>query len=235
MAEPVTGAGKTQFTGYVQAEGGAYDAGKSGRGYAGVAGGVTLEKNSTFVKAKAGVGTAIKAELEAGHEFKLGKNTGLELAGNVSVVSNNSFNSCTYSYADNIRIEYSQDGEQLSSEFVTQGIGVQSWKDGYAKAGASAMLTFGGKRGNLKLGVEGGYRTNNAPDFTNSAQSKYSININGEEYYGDGETFNATYKGKERGAYITPKVEGQLNVSKHLSFVADATLKEGSAGVRWTF
>ena len=88
------------------------------------------------------------------------------------------------------------------------------------------MLNFSGKKGNIKLGVEGGYRRNMEP---NSSSTVYGT-------MGNKSFVQFTVNnGNESGMYITPKVEGEFKATKHLSFVADADLKQGNAGIRLTF
>lgn len=83
--------------------------------------------------------------------------------------------------------------------------------DGYKKAGASAMLGYNHKNGNIKLGVEGGYIENNAPEMATG------------------------YSYKESGMYITPKLSADITLNKNWAITAEADKYQGKAGIKYTF
>lgn len=202
--------------GYVQAEGGIYRAAEDR--YAaniGVALGGKVSKGSTFAKAEAGYGTAFRAKVEVGHEFKLNQNgnLGLELAGNAEYLRNGQKSE----RLSKVAIE--NNGEYTSST---------SWNDGYKKAGISSMFNFKGKKGNVKVGLEAGYSASNAPDIY------HTFEINGNNRYQE-VSFSA--KQNDSGFYMTPKVSAELNLGKngHWSAIANADVHKGNVGLRYTF
>lgn len=218
MTTPITQKVSTpvKTEGYAQAEGGIYRVNlDSYVPNIGVALGGKVSKGSTFAKAEAGYGTAFRAKVEVGHEFKLNQNgnLGLELAGNA---------------------EYLRDGQKsvFSSEVVinnSEQNGLQtSWNDGYKKAGLSGMFNFKGKKGNVKVGLEGGYSANNAPDVY------HTYEINGNNRY---QKVHLKKEQNDSGFYMTPKVSAELNLGKngHWSAIADADMHKGNVGLRYTF
>lgn len=202
--------------GYVQAEGGIYRATEDG--YAtnvGVALGGKVSKGSTFANAEVGYGTAFRAKVEVGHEFKLNQkgNLGLELAGNAEYLRAGQKSE----YVSKVTINNSeQNGFQTS------------WNNGYKKAGLSSMLNFKGKKGNVKVGLEAGYSTNNAPDID------VTHKISNENHY---QEMHFGTKQNYSGFYLTPKVSAELNLGKngHWSAIADADMHKGNVGLRYTF
>jgi len=206
---------------YVQVNAGAYDASKGDlKTDIGARLGGEVEKGGTYAKAEVGYGTALRANLEAGHEFNIGKNMGLELSANAQYLRDNSESS--YSST----ITHSVNSTPYESSIK------KGWHDGFKKLGASAMLNFKGKAGNIKFGVEGGYRTNNAPDISNTLHTEVT-NENKTEIRED----TIMIKGRRSGAYVTPKVSAELNLGKnsHWALTANADKFQGSAGIKYTF
>ncbi len=216
MTEPITTKMPAEKKIYVQAEGGAYKAMKGKANLnAGVLFGGEIEKKGTYLKGEIGYGTAFKAGVEAGHQFDWKNNMGLELSANAQYLRDNSESKI------NNTVNVNGYGYSFSNK----------WNDGYAKAGVSGMFTFEGKKGSIKAGVEGGYRTNFASNVNHNVdlivkpQDKPSVN------------YNTSFKGKEEGVYITPKVSAELNLGKkgNWSLIADADIYQGKAGIRYTF
>lgn len=215
MTEPITTNVSTpvKAKGYVQAEGGIYRASDTNHNAnIGVALGGRINKGSTFANAEVGYGTAFRAKAEVGHEFKLNKNgnMGLELAGNAEYLRNGQ------------KSEYLSD---VTTENNGKYTSKYSWQDGYKKAGVSGMLNFKGTKGNVKVGLEAGYRANNTPDINET----YTINNN--------HIMHKTVKNHESGFYATPKVSAELNIGKKgaWSAIADADMHRGNVGIRYTF
>lgn len=178
--------------------------------------GTNISKNRTFGNAQIGVGDGLSAKAKIGHNFPVGNHTGIEIAGEGEYYQNFETSQCRTNF------NYASDSKNVGFAYN------HSWHDGYLKGGASAMLTFEGRIGKFGVGVEGGYRKNFAPDI--------NINFNASDQ-NNSVSHSVNYNGREQGAYITPRLEGELNLDKNgrFSLVADATLNEGSAGIRYTF
>ena len=214
MTEPITTQTQTQKRAYVQLDGGAYNAHKGlANADIGVLLGGEIEKKGNFLKGEVGCGTAFKAGLEVGHEFPLGKKTGVELAANAQYLRSTQESH----YSSSVNVNNSQ-----PHKFSTD------WHNGYFKSGVSGMLNFTGKRGNIKAGIEAGYRTNFAPDI----QSDYTVATADQTV-----KLHQDFKSREKGAYVTPKISAELNLGKkgNWSMIADADLYQGQAGIRYTF
>jgi len=217
---------------YVQVQAGAYKATPgSVNPNIGVKLGGEISKGGTYAKAEVGCGTALQASLEAGHEFTLSRNIGLELAGKGEYLRNFSDSSFTSNF--NTQTSFSDtDGNNYAYE--TYQAQQHNWKDGYKKLGASCLVNFKGRRGNIKVGLEGGYRANLAPDITHHYDVNATNPTTNETKHYEG---SMMYKGRESGGYITPKVSAELNLNKKgtWSLVADADRFQGNAGIRFTF
>ena len=114
------------------------------------------------------------------------------------------------------------------------------WHDGLKKAGASLMMTFNGKKGNVKIGAEVGAYANSAPNishnYTINEDTKLTVD-NNETIISKSYTAELRYNGKNSGAYITPKISAELKLGKtgNWSAVANADAFGGNAGIRYTF
>ena len=114
------------------------------------------------------------------------------------------------------------------------------WHDGLKKAGASLMMTFNGKKGNVKIGAEVGAYANSAPNishnYTINEDTKVTVD-NNETIIRKTHTEELRYNGKNSGAYITPKISAELKLGKtgNWSAVANADAFGGNAGIRYTF
>ena len=180
-----------------------------------------ISKSGTFAKAEVGYGTAFKARAEVGHEFNIGKNMGLELSANAAytkATEKSSYNATTTFTADN--------------QVQTMSM-INKWYDGFQKAGGALMMTFNGKRGNVKAGVEVGSYSNKAPNIA----TDYHAAVMDDRGNSGTLIYHDEYKGHRNGAYVTPRVSAELNLGQkgNWSFVANADKFGGNAGVRFTF
>ena len=209
---------------YAQVQAGAYSAtaGKPQLNVGALLGG-EISKNGTYANAEVGLGTSFSASVKAGHEFNIGKNMGLELSANGEYLRS-SYESTFKTHMD------------VNSPNLQEQAGLKtSWHDGY---------NFNGKKGNIKIGVEGGYRANNAPNITHQYNIQQTQNITIHKPSQDvnmilvqNETVKMSYNGHQAGAYITPTISAELNLGKngHWSAVMDADRFQGNAGIRYTF
>lgn len=202
---------------YTQVQAGAYSAtaGKPKLNVGALLGG-EISKNGTYANAEVGLGTSLSASVKAGHEFNIGKKMGLELSAGAEYLRDNRQSK----FISNLKVD---------TPNVQMEDGLRNtWHDGYKKAGAGLSLNFNGKKGNLKVGVEGGYISNNTPDI----EHHYNVNLPNEQI-----TNNINFKGHQTGTYITPTISAELNLGKngHWSAVMDADRFQGNAGIRYTF
>lgn len=221
MTEPVTKTTTQPVNAkfYVKAEGGAYNKYNVKTETIGLAllGG-EITKGGAHTKAEVGYGTGLGAAANAGYEFNLGKNVGFDLAANAEYYRSNT--------SETTKLYMSIDGQEPMSL-------VNKNNNGYFKAGGQALFNFKGKLGNVKAGVEAGWRTNGG------ANMSLSTSVAKEDSEGNKAT--TTYVNNintiERGAYVTPKISAELLLDKkgHWSAIADADMYKGIAGIKYTF
>lgn len=226
MTQPITtNTTPVKTNAYVQAEGGVNNYTNARRLNLGATLGGEINKDGTYANAEIGYGTAFKARAEVGHEFNIGKNMGLELSGNAE------YKKSTTPSA--FHSSFSAEGYTMSR--------TNEWHDGLKKAGASLMMTFNGKKGNVKIGAEVGAYANSAPNISHNYTINEDTTIatvdNNETIISKSYTAELRYNGKNSGAYITPKISAELKLDKtgNWSAVANADAFGGNAGIRYTF
>lgn len=224
MTQPITNTTPVKANAYVQVDGGVNNYTNTRELNLGATLGGQVKKGGTYANAEVGYGTAFKAKAELGHEFNLGKNMGLELSGNAEYKKATTPSTLYTSFtAGNTTISNSN-----------------KWHDGLKKAGTSLMMTFHGKKGNIKVGAEVGAYTNSAPNisqnYTINEDKKMTVD-NNETNMRESHTAEFSYNGKNSGGYITPKISAELNLGKkgNWSAVANASVFGGNAGIRYTF
>lgn len=221
MTQPITNTTPVKTNAYVQVEGGVNNYTNTQELNLGATLGGQISKAGTYANAEVAYGTAFKAKAEIGHEFNIGKNMGLELSGNAEYVKSNT----TSEYRSNFSLDANGEKTSLSNN--------NRWHDGLKKAGGTLMMTFAGKRGNVKAGVEVGGYTNNAPNiYTNYNVSVEDENGNKNNFQGHQE-----FKSHNSGMYATPKISAELKLGKtgNCSVIANADKFGGNAGVRFKF
>ena len=224
MTQPITNTTPVKANAYVQVEGGVNNYTNARELNLGASLGGQINKGKTYANAEVGYGTTFKARAEVGHEFNIGKNMGLELSGNAE------YKKSTTPSA--FHSSFSAEGYTMSR--------INKWHDGLKKAGASLMMTFNGKKGNVKIGAEVGAYANSAPNishnYTINEDTKVTVD-NNETIIRKTHTEELRYNGKNSGAYITPKISAELKLGKtgNWSAVANADAFGGNAGIRYTF
>lgn len=226
MTQPITtNTTPVKTNAYVQAEGGVNNYTNARGLNLGATLGGEINKGGTYANAEIGYGTAFKARAEVGHEFNIGKNMGLELSGNAE------YKKSTTPSA--FHSSFSAEGYTMSR--------TNEWHDGLKKAGVSLMMTFNGKKGNVKIGAEVGAYANSAPNISHNYTINEDTTIatvdNNETIISKSYTAELRYNGKNSGAYITPKISAELKLDKtgNWSAVANADAFGGNAGIRYTF
>ena len=241
MTEPLSINQKPQvFKGYVQAQGGFASAGADKIALFGVTGGVEARKKGFHAGAEVGVGTMFQAKAEIGKEFSIGKNMGLDLSGKAEYKQSLlGTSSEIYEYSSNNDVAVMlENGQNVNYSLSTPAIAANIWTPGETRFAGSAKLKYEKKNVNIGVGVEGGYRANNAPNTKLNFSSNQTINVSK-----DGETKTYDYStqatiGKNKhmsGAYITPTVSAEVKAGKHISFTANADMYQGQAGIKYTF
>lgn len=212
-------------TGYVQANAGIIsNAAKEKYTNAGIAIGGQVNYKKTYLRGEAGAGTALTGKLELGHEFDIGKNMGLDLSAKSQYSSSAFKNNSTIELRD--RDVVTQNGVTYSSENVA--ISDTQWHPGEIRTGAQAELTFQSKHAKFGVGVEGGLRHSISPDI--------NFNVYGDNMYGECSGSYNLNLNKNVG-YITPTLSAEVQLGKknNFSFVANADMHQGQAGIRYTF
>lgn len=225
MTQPITNTTPVKTNAYVQVEGGKNNYVNDQELSLGATLGGQIQKGGTYANAEVGYGTTFKAKAEVGHEFNIGNNMGLELSGNAE-------------YKKSTMPTVLHSSLTVGRNSIE---GVDKWHNGLKKAGISLMMTFQGKKGNVKVGAEVGTYSNSAPNISKN----YTINddttqiVDGNEtIIRESHTADISYNGKKSGEnYVTPKISAELNLDKkgHWSAVANANLFGGNAGIKYTF
>jgi hypothetical protein len=205
---------KTKKETYVEGIGG-YNDGVGA--VAGVLIGEELTKGNNHLNVACGAGTAYMTKLEVGHTFDIGKNMGLDLslAGQTAVAATKDKISMSTTIS-------TQDAQDFSANLTAK------YRKMDFRGGAKVQLKFKPSDSfTLKAGIEGGYKSNegfhcNQNTAVESSEG-YRLEIGRE------------YNNTKRGAYITPTIDAKLDVSKNLSFTANADTHQGNIGVRYTF
>ena len=224
MTQPITNTTPVKANAYVQVEGGVNNYTNARGLNLGATLGGQINKGKTYANAEVGYGTTFKARAEVGHEFNIGKNMGLDLSANAEYKKS----TVSSSYTTSLR---------TNNAMV---IDSNKWHDGLKKAGAALMMTFNGKKGNIKIGAEVGAYANSAPNishnYTINEDTKVTVD-NNETIIRKTHTAELRYNGKNSGAYITPKISAELKLGKtgNWSAVANADAFGGNAGIRYTF
>ena len=224
MTQPITNTTPVKANAYIQVEGGVNNYTNARGLNLGATLGGEINKAGTYANAEVGYGTAFKEKAEVGHEFNIGKNMGLDLSANAEYKKSTVSNTYTTSLrTDNAMVRDSN-----------------KWHYGLKKVGTALMMSFHGKKGNIKIGAEVGVYANSAPNITKN----YTINVDKKLTVNNIETiireiYNAEFchNGSNSGMYVTPKISAELNLGKkgHWSAVANADAFGGNAGIRYTF
>ena len=241
MTEPLSINQKPQvFKGYVQAQGGFASAGADKIALFGVTGGVEARKKGFHAGAEVGAGTMFQAKAEIGKEFSIGKNMGLDLSGKAeyrqSLLGKNIENE---NYSSTTDVTLKLENEQDVNYHYEAPVSITSkWASRETRYAGSAKLKYQKGNVNIGVGVEGGYRANNAPDTNYNViiNEKISVSKDGETKTYDIPTQISSNKNRHMsGAYITPTVSAEVKAGKHISFTANADMYQGQAGIRYTF
>lgn len=236
MADPITN--KPVVTGYAQVNAGIVrNPAAECFSNLGAAVGGEVNYRGTYLKAEAGAGSALTGKAELGHEFDIGKNMGLDISAKAQTTKN--------LRANNYHTEFdTRMNSEISGVPYSMGnlhIGDAKWYSGETRLGAGAELNFKSKNAKFGIGLEGGMRKSTAKDvnFHFADHMSVSTAVNGGEP--KTVTLNAEHiehlnLSQKRG-YITPTVSAEVNLGKKsgFSFVANADLYQGQAGIRYTF
>lgn len=183
-------------------------------------GGEVNYKN-TYLRGEAGAGTALTGKLEIGHEFDIGKNMGLDLSAKGQYTRSNSTSSLHAIF------DYTESGETNGVPYTKQELRTANvnWNAGETRLGAQAELTFKSKNAKFGVGLEGGLRHSTSPD----------IDINFAN--GNGTPVSVKKDLNKQTGYITPTLSAEVQLGKksNFSFVANADMYQGQAGIRYTF
>lgn len=234
MTDAITNNTKPQVKAYAQANAGIVHnpAGKNFSNIGATLGGEVNYK-STYLKAQGGAGTALSGKIELGHEFDIGKNMGLEVSAKAQTTRSLVTNELQYN--SNKKTNYKLgNGIQYETNFSDE-VEV-NWKPGETRVGMGTKLNFKSKLAKIGIGVEGGMRKSTNKDVNLDLSRHVEIPVTGNTTYID---YNPQLKVKlkEKKGYITPTVSAEVKMGKksNLSFVADADMYQGKAGIRYTF
>ncbi|MBR1775710.1 hypothetical protein IJ750_01380 [bacterium] len=217
---------------FVQAQAGAVrNAANDKYANAGVAGGVKVEKNGNYLKAEAGIGTALSGKLELGHDFALNKSKtmGIGLSANAEASRAFATNEQNVNITSEARMIINDVEQNAISNLSSQA----KWHPNNLSFGAKAEMFNRGKRGEIRVGIEGGVQKNYAPDCELSTKATISASTPDVEPV-TAQTRLAIDNSATR-AYVTPTIYGELNAGKGFSLFADLKINQGQAGIRYTF
>ena len=237
---------KVKASAYVQPTVGGVNLGRE-NGFATIGlalGGQVQLKDGTYAKAEVAGGTYLGAKASVGHEFNIGKNMGLDLSVNGQFLQNRQSSSVIFTNNTKINVNNLSNGESNCYNYESLHVGI--WNEGDSRVNGKAMFNLNGKAGKIGVGVEAGYKTNHGINiegiddinvsvkYQEQKADTYDVAFKEENY---SESITYKFQGFEQGAYVTPKIEAELNLGKkgHAQIVADADLKQQNVGFRWTF
>lgn len=205
------------FTGYAQANAG-FIRNAANEGYTNLGATIGGEVNykGTYLRAAVGEGTVLTGKIEAGHEFDIGKNMGLDLSANAQASRSNYTNQVVHT----LNANYNDNGEVKNLQANSSA----SWQPGETRVGAKAQLTFKSSAAKFGVGLEGGMRRSVSADIV------FHDTVNGTEHKTEID------RNKTKG-FVTPTVSAEVKLGKksNFSFVANADMYQGQAGIRYTF
>lgn len=213
MTQPIKNNSKAQVKVYAQANEGVVH-NPAGENFSDIGAKLGGEVNykGTYLKAQAGAGTSLSGKVELGHEFDIGKNMGLDISAKAqttrSLYENKSH------FTENVHIENTINSLDIKKDIMTE------WHSGETRFGLNAKMNFKSRIAKVCLGLEGGMRKSTVPDVAiQESMTNVTLNL-----------------GEKKG-YITPTVSAEVKMGKNsnFSFVADADLYQGQAGIRYTF
>lgn len=227
MTEPVK---QLQLTGYAGLQAGNVKSTTLRYTDAGAVLGAEAKCGNAFLRGQIGAGTAFSGKVQAGYDFDLGKNMGLELSAkaqagravkptelNAKLISNHIIN-----------IQNSNTGEVITEVISNQSDSNIKTKvpNGEMKAGAEAMLTYNGKRVKAGIGAEAGVHKGSPKELTANVISYNEISINYEdttevESFTD-EFSQKLYEGDKAKFYATPTASVEVKLSKNNSLKMNA-------------
>ena len=129
-----------------------------------------------------------------------------------------------------------------SSTEVVQTVNA-NWKAGETRLGAQAELTFKSKHAKFGVGLEGGLRHSTFPNISmNVTGTKSTVTIENEgkeptTITSKTNDFSVKRDLTKKAGYITPTLSAEVQLGKksNFSFVANADMYQGQAGIRYTF
>lgn len=226
--------------GYVQVNAGVIkNAAEEAYSYLGATLGGEVNYKNTYLRGEAGAGTALTGKLEIGHEFDIGKNMGLDLSAK-GQYSRNNFESSLYMGVGS-GMNMNINGVSYPVENVQTANA--NWKAGETRLGAQAELTFKSKHAKFGVGLEGGLRHSTSPNISMNfagTQSTLTIENEGKEpttITSKTNDFSVKRDLNKKAGYITPTLSAEIQLGKksNFSFVANADMYQGQAGIRYTF
>ena len=218
-----------KVTGYVQAQAG-YVLNDNAFLNAGVTAGGALNYKGTFIKGEAGAGTALAGKIELGHDFDLGKNMGLTFSAKAQ-------HATSLIAKDNVTLVQNVEVATQNGTYQAQNLYVNEWSKADTKFGGDLMLTKQFKRAKIGLGIEAGAMKSGAPniDYTGNVNvNVFNDQSNSQFEYQD----VLSYQQKTKYApYVTPRINAEIQLDKkgHFSAIADGTMYDGQAGIRYNF
>ncbi len=233
---------QTTFTGYAGVKAGSMTPSAGGTFNTNVAIlGAQVEKNGTYLKAEVGAGTALTAKIEAGHEFGIAKNMGLDLSANVQASKSFSKNSITVNDGLNTDMNVATPfGDVLINNSQNELL-KSSWRPTDLRAAARAQLKY---KPTSKLtfgaGIECAVRHSTNPEltFTSTNNIAGSVTINGETTpFENHSELVQKYNDKRTKINLSPVITADWKIGKKNQFeaFADASLTQREIGIRYNF
>ena len=182
------------LTGYVGAQAGHVQSTQLGYHDAGLVLGAEARYNNVFLRGQLGAGTAFSGKIQAGYDFDLGKNMGLELSAKAqigqsvrphelitNVYTNREIATVNSTYiGGNSHAVTSSDVTETVKEYFLIEV-----PNGEKKAGAEVMLTYEGKKIDAGIGFEGGIHKSMMPNYNIDIDSELTSIVAHEHEYTD--------------------------------------------------
>ncbi len=194
-------------------------------------------KNGTHLNVGVGTGTAMSAQIEAGHEFDLGKNFSLDLAAGAKSIRSNKLNHKSVEIHSESRVDAVINNDyKISDVQVYDELIKSSWNSGEHRAYAGAMGKYKvNKNLTLGLGIEGGFRST-LPTTTASIKSgtvNHDVRI-ADQYVHHEFGYDIDLGSSKSEGYVTPKALIDWKIAKGLSLNAQGDMHQGTIGLNYT-
>lgn len=216
---------------------------QSNRGYnqifTGATTGVNLNNGLFNVNTEASVGNGVQAKLELGVTPSISKNDNLKFNCSTFVNATNNFISNDIKTSTNtLNFDINIHGQKYNQVIPVEEH-VITVNPFHLDTGLKIGTIYDNDKVKVAFGCSAGVQTNYpkvhiVDDVTINISSKCNTE-ECDEQHNKTENFRVVNEVKNQSMYLTPYLDAEVNLGKKYSIAADATLYQGSVGIKYTF